>query len=465
MVQSKQELQHLQVQKLVLSPQMQQSLRILQLPITELTCLITEEIERNPVFEPDSPPAPMLPTKPGGNANQESDDIKDFIENTIASESSLFEFLQEQIRDLFVKAEELHIAEILVGNLDERGWLTTPMDELEILCSSSAESILSVLYRLQTCEPTGIGARSLQEALQLQLSKTHAPDALARRMVNESFDDVVKNRVNYLSKRFSVSTEEVYRVLTEEIATLEVHPGKSFLRGHYRANPHEVIPDIRIDWVDHRVHIEINRDPLPGLRFNPYYMEMLQKTQSAELREYLMQHVQQGRTLIKHLDEREHTLYRMAEELVKIQHDFLKDQQGQLVPLTMKQLAERLSLHESTIARAAADKYLTCPRGVLAIRSLFSYRFVSDGGTEVSTNSVKELLQRLIDGEDKQHPLSDEALSLLIQEAGIPCARRTVAKYRKELRIGNTLQRKQYTQDGKKTARSCCQRGDDSVAT
>ncbi|HXW60909.1 MAG TPA: RNA polymerase sigma-54 factor, partial [Myxococcota bacterium] len=243
----------------------------------------------------------------------------------------------------------------------------------------------------------------------------------------------------------SLPAAEIRKTIEEEIASLDFHPATNQARGHYREQIQTIIPDLSIHWNDHRLIAEVNDASLPNLRFNPRYLQLLnEESLSEETRRFIQEKLTSGKWLARNLQERHQTLYRIAEQLIEIQSPFFSHPNGKLVPITMKEIAERLELHESTIARAVANKYILTPRGTLPLRFFFTHAYVNDKGENVSAKTVKELVQKIIAEENKTVPFSDETISSMIKEKGIPCARRTVAKYSQELGIGNTVQRKQY---------------------
>jgi len=445
-----------QIQRLILSPQMQQALHLLQLPILELGSIIDEELVQNPLLELSDHEDSLNHEEfeilrsleaelrtPALQSKREEDDLKTFIENTVAYENSLFDHLMHQAQETFSNQEERHIAEVIIGLLDHDGILKTPLEEIADLAEVHIDQILMVLKEIQTFDPLGVGAQSLREALLLQLKGLGKEKSLAFRIIEHHYDDVMHNRIPAIAKSLSHSIHEIREAISKEIAHLDLHPGAGQSEGHYKQVIQHLTPDLTITYADDKFSIEINDERIPSLRLNPGYLQMLQDHGlPEETRSYIQDKIASGKWLLRNLHERHQTLYRIAQQLIQHQSAFFSAPKGQLVPLTMKEIAEKLELHESTVARAVSNKYVYCPRGMMPLRSFFTHAYTTDNGENVSSQTVKELLIQILAEEDKKTPLSDETISAMIKEKGIPCARRTVAKYRQELGVGNTTQRR-----------------------
>ncbi|MCB1135368.1 MAG: RNA polymerase sigma-54 factor, partial [Chlamydiia bacterium] len=283
--------------------------------------------------------------------------------------------------------------------------------------------------------------RDPREALLIQLRRKGKKASLAYKIIDKHFDDLLHNRIPAIHKGLGASPGEIEAEISKVIGGLSLQPGAAF--GDVPVQ--HVRPDGKIVLEHGELRVEVNDDTLPPLRLNRRYLRMLDDPSlSPEDKEYIMKKAMSGRWLLKNIHQRNETLFRILESLTKRQGDFLRDPVGELKPLTMKVVAEELEVHESTVARAVANKYVDCPRGLLPLRFFFSNSYVTKGDEDVSSHSVKAVLSELIDREDKSKPLSDEALSQLMAERGISCARRTVAKYRREMQIGNTSQRRSY---------------------
>ncbi|MCH9610133.1 MAG: RNA polymerase sigma-54 factor [Chlamydiales bacterium] len=437
-----------QLQRLILSPQMQQALHLLQLPIQELSTLIDEELSLNPLLEYPESAVEVMPEvskESRSSSMREEEDLRAFIENTVAYEESLSDCLLRQAHETFEKQKELEIAELLIGYLDHNGFLTSSLEEIALLEAVKERELLKVLEEIQSFEPTGVGARSCQEALLIQLRAMGKCDSLAYRIIETNYDDMLHNRIPMIAKKLKAKAEEIQHSIYEEIAHLDLRPGANMPEGHYQERSHHLTPDVVIHYHEGKFTIEINEGKLPSIRFRSNYLSMLHsEALSSEEKAYIEEKISSGKWLLRNLAERNQTLYRIAEEIIYFQKSFLTEPQGKLTPLTMKELASRLELHESTIARAVASKVLQAPRGIFPLRSFFTNSYTNEQGETISANTVRECLQEIISQEDKRKPLSDETISSMIKAKGISCARRTVAKYRGELNIGNTAQRKRH---------------------
>lgn len=445
-----------QIQRLILSPQMQQALHLLQLPVLELESVIEEELTQNPILELSESEDSLNNEEfdllrsieeelrpPAFQGKREEEDLKAFIENTLACESSLFDHLMHQALETFHDPEERRLAEVIIGNLDHDGILSTPLEEIAAFTGKNCDALLPILREIQTFEPLGVGAQSLKESLLIQLKGLGKEKSLAFRIVEHHFDDVMHNRIPVIAKAFSRSAQEIRDVITHEIAHLDLHPGTNQAEGHYKQVVHHLTPDVTISYSEEKFSIEINDEHIPSLRLNRGYLQMLHDhALPEETRSYIQEKIASGKWLLRNLHERHQTLYRIAQQLIQNQSSFFASPKGNLIPLTMKEIAEKLELHESTIARAVANKYICCARGIMPLRSFFTHAYTTESGENISSHTVKELLVQILEGEDKGAPLSDEIISSMIKEKGIPCARRTVAKYRQELGIGNTTQRR-----------------------
>lgn len=478
-----------QIQRLIMSPQMQQAIHLLQMPVQELATVIDTELQQNPVLECDDNNPEVDPdlesleadtmessetedqrpeqelsfdehdfevikrlddefrdylsdsatyTKPN---TAEDEKLQSFLESSIQMPESLFEHLMHQARETFLTTEKLAMAEALIGNFDASGFLLTPLGEIAALYHFSTQQLTEVLKAIQHFDPIGVGAKSLQESLLIQLVQIGKKETLAYKIINHHYDDLLHNRIPDIQKKLKVSADEINKSIEHDISRLDLHPGASYSRSD--AAP--IVPDVTLVEEDDKLIVVVNGHELPSLRVNQRYMRMLyDETLNTETKDFIKTKIMSAKWLLRNIYQRNETIERIAESLSRRQKAFFDEANGNLVPLTMKTLAEELSLHESTIARAVANKYLQSPRGVFPLRYFFSNAYVDEKGDDISSKTVRDVLKDLIAKEDKTHPLSDEALSAEIKAQGIPCARRTVAKYRAELNLGNAQQRRKF---------------------
>lgn len=432
-----------QTQKLILSQQMQQSLKILQMPVMELHHIIAQEIEENPLLEYSDSEIETnhveLLESLGKTFKQscDGDDLQSFLENTYQTQEDVEQQLTLQVHEKVPKSL-WPLAFDLIGNLDSNGLLTTDLKEIAVIHDHDLDDLHQVLEILKTFEPTGLFAQSLQEALLLQLKQLGKENSLAYVLVDKFFDEILHNRIQKIEKKVKSNAHKIHNVIQNEILTLNFHPLES------PEQAQAIFPDASILLEDEELKILIHQDQLPPIRFNNSYLKMLKdEGLSKETRGFLNEKLSKGQRFVKNLQQRESTLHRITEKIAEYQNEFFKTKEGALKPLTMKDLSLELGLHESTIARAVSNKYLYSTKGIFPLKHFFSYGYTSEAG-EISSTTIKDLIQKLVEQESSNSPLSDQDISKQIQKKGIDCARRTVAKYRKELGIGTMTQRKRF---------------------
>lgn len=468
-------------QRLMMSAHMQQALYLLQLPLQELEPFIEEQIVQNPILEMASneeeesedelelperfdeetevtiddrdlsilsrleedfrdhfDQSESLPIK----RTSEEDKFKTYLEQSILAEPSLREQLLFQAHDTFETPRELDVAEILIGYIDPCGFLQTPLKEISHLHDIPESELETILKAIQTFDPFGVGAANLQESLLIQLRCLNKEKSLAYEIVAHYYDDLLHNHIPAIQRKSKRSYEEIQKAIEEDIAKLDLHPGS-----HYSSLqvPKAIVPDVTIRQEGDHLIVEVEKEYLPLLRLNHRYLRMLtDESVPKETKHFVKHHLLSARWLVRNLEQRFSTIEKIAQVLSQKQRNFFMHPEGQLHSLTMKMVAEELNIHESTVARTVANKYVYSPRGLFPLRFFFTTKYTTQEGEDLSASTIKETIVDLIAKEDKQHPLSDEKLSHLLQEKGFPCARRTVAKYRLLLQIGNAQQRKKY---------------------
>jgi RNA polymerase sigma-54 factor len=480
-LQARQQQQIQLTQRLMMSVQMQQAIRLLQLPLLELKTFIEEQVILNPLLEwveseeetasdqttsigdeeseqeqeisiqeedfsilarleeewrdhfADSEPIPI-------KRSSEEEKLKTYLEQSIPFQISFHDRLIQQAHDSFENEKELELAKLIIGYIDETGFLRTPLAEISSLHSVNEDNLKPVLAEIQTFEPYGVGAANIQQALLIQLRCLNKRQTLAYRMIKDHYERLIHNRIPLIQKYLKCSYQDIESAL-KDISKLNLHPGASF-----STKPtHPIIPDVTLRQENQELFIEVERDYVPPLRLNLRYLKLLEDPSlSKEHKQFIKHHLFSARWLVRNLQQRYSTLERIAQSLAKTQYDFFTQPNGQLIPLTMKTLADELQVHESTIARTVSNKYIYSPRGLFPLRSFFTNKYVSEEGKGLSSTTVKQAILAFINQEDKQHPLSDQKISTLLKKQGIHCARRTVAKYRLASQIGNTQQRRKF---------------------
>lgn len=481
-----------QLQRLIMSRQMQQAIHFLQIPVMELTPLVDMEMEHNPVLEysqegeeqdevsdelqqleedadvdagqDDAVPEEELSFEDtdfeimrrldqdfrdhfmeSGAApvkrTTQDDELQTFLEASVTATETLFEHLTRQAQEAFANEKQLGIAEAIIGNLDENGFLATPLKEIALVQRTTLEKVEEVLKIIQTFHPIGVGACNLRESLLVQLRAQGKEKKLAYRIVEKHFDDLLHNRISVIKRSLHCSSEQIGACVDQDIAKLDLHPGKQIAA---QVVPY-VVPDVTIKQEGDELITVVNEDIQPRLRLNSRYLRMMDdESLTQDAKDFIRQKVVSAKWLMRNIMQRNSTIERIAQYLAKQQSNFFLEPNGKLIPLTMKTVADELEVHESTIARAVANKYIDTPKGILPLRSFFTNSIVTNEGAGVSSNTVRDILKEMISQEDKRHPLSDEALSEMMKAKGIKCARRTVAKYRVALKLGTAQQRRKF---------------------
>lgn len=405
--------QHLRMQqnlqqRQIMTFALQQALHILQMPELELKEWVLEEIERNPVLEyakTFSAPAPQTPQEP-----------------LVAAAPKLRDHLLQQAREALANLNDLKIAEYLVHSLDEKGWLSIPLHEIPF----DSKLILKVLQTLQTFDPPGIFARNLQESLDLQLRSS--TDSIAKSIVDNHFEDLLQGRLRLIQKKIGISTMRLQKAL-RQIARLQHYPADSF-----ETSPPSIrLPDITIRWTEENWLIQVGSEEIPSIQIRQEYVDMVPSITEKEEKLQLRSWIADARWLQRCLKRRRDLLRKTALFFIQKQRDFLIHD-GKAVPVEIQELAEQLDVHTSTAWRAVAGKTIACPRGLFPLKPFFSETAHSD--------PVKEIIRRLVQTEDRSHPLTDLAIMGKLQQQGIRCARRTISKYRHSLQIHSAAKRK-----------------------
>lgn len=468
-----QKLQH----KMNLSVQLVQSIEILQLPALELSTIIKQELEDNPTLEvleektsqsdektDDKPeekssadretvekaepstmeildetrdrPEPERPAFIRGG-----DDKKmDAFQNAPAKSVTLQDYLYQQFMMMEISDEVKKIGENIIYNIDHNGYFQASLEEIVRTTGVSLEQGESVLKLVQKLDPSGVGARNLAECLLLQLQEDDPNLELKKVLITRHLDNIKLNKLPVIAKELNLDIEEI-KIAVQEIIGLNPHPGADFSSEKV---PY-VLPEIIVDKVDGHYEIRVDDSYIPRLSISAYYRSITKdKESSAKVKEFIRNKIISAKRLIAAIQLRQTTIYRIAEEIVSVQKEFLDQGLAYLKPLQMKEVARQLSLHVSTISRAISNKYMQTPRGIFSLKFFFSRPGDSSVGETRTHNRVMELIKKMVDNEDKKNPLSDEIIVDELKKEGFGLARRTIAKYRKVLRISSSMGRKQY---------------------
>ncbi len=460
-----------QQQKLVMTPQLQQVIRLLQVPTVELVDLVRKELEQNPTLEEAGEDEP-LPEQLSGEAPREDEierEMDSYLEmaeergpsegrdrdreerlerlqeRRLVEATNLQDHLLEQVNLSDAAAGTRALAEGIIGNLDGNGYLTVPLGELADSLKAGEEKLAKALKLVQSLDPAGVGARDLRECLLIQLRGTEEDTKLARRLVEHHLDRLDHSRPGLaaeLAKETGEAAEKVEAAL-KQVRHCDPKPGS-----RYAPPAPRVTPDARIEKSARDFVVTLNDDGVPPLRLSQSYREMLAKRDqlSGEDRKYLQEHFRSALMLMRGLVQRRVTMYRVLEHLVKTQREFLERGLGALRPLTLREVAADIGVHESTVSRVVANKYVETPRGLYALKDFFSTRLPAGAGS-ASGAAVRERIRELIDAEDPANPLADEKLAEMLAAEGISIARRTVTKYREGMKMPGAWQRKGRKKD------------------
>ncbi|MBX3734457.1 MAG: RNA polymerase factor sigma-54 [Verrucomicrobiae bacterium] len=477
-------------QQLVLSPQLQQSLALLQAPVLELKAMVEQELQQNPVLEeapglesgsedredregpalmadpaeppPDTrfdPATEKASSEPvdrldaemqrlmlmdqewrdffgaaqrAGKASPEDEERRQFLLDSLTVGTSLQEELLDQVRNTDLAPRQRQVAELIVGNIDDHGYLQSSIAELSFSTGIPTGDLEAALATVQGFQPPGVGARDLRECLMLQLERAGRAGSQEYRVLRDHMDCLGKRRFPEIARHLNVSVGEA-QAIAGRIARLDPRPGRSF-----SSEPEQyVVPEVIVTrGSDGEYTVTTVNDHLPQLRISNLYKDLLSRAEtSAEVREYIREKIKAGKFLIKSLHQRQSTILGIAQEIVKRQRAFMDHGVSHLRPMTMLQVAEVVGVHETTVSRAVAGKYLSCPQGIFELKYFFTSGLATASGEQVSNKSVKTVLAELIASEDKSAPLSDEELVARLVASGTMIARRTVAKYRTELNV------------------------------
>jgi len=488
----------------VMSPQMQQSLAMLQAPMLDLQAMVNKELQENPVLEelsPDEKPSaddenesgveligkpgedeaaePPAGTKvePADESNGEpyddfqvemerlaelseewrehfnasniapvsrptvdDEERRQFMFESLTSGTSLQEHLLGQAHLSDLDEEESVVAEVIIGNIDENGFLQASLEELMEASGKDADVVDEVLSVLRSFEPAGVGASDLRECLLLQLERIGKIDSLEHRVIDKHMDALGRRRFPEIARAIGVEVDEVQNI-AENISHLDPRPGSAY----QETAEVYVAPEVFVSWKDDRWEVTSNREEMPQLRISNSYKDLLVEAKdSKDVREYIRGKIRDGNFLIKSIHQRQDTILKIGKEIVARQSEFLDNGISHLNPMTMSEIAEKVGVHETTVSRAVSGKYMQTPQGLFEMRYFFTGAIQTDDGKGMSNTSVKQMIAALVENEEKSKPLSDESIVKLLGKKKVKIARRTVAKYRGELGILSSSMRRIY---------------------
>lgn len=451
-----------QEQKLIMTQQMQLSIKLLQMSTYDLREYIEKEFSENPVLEAQyedtkevSKEQDRLEYKElvkylesdnyGSQSYGEYDEEGISPFTFISKPESLTDYLEGQILELPIDEYMRSVCSYMVECLDQKGYLDIKKEELMNELDCSEETFNRALIVIQNLEPAGIGARDLKECLEIQLERKGEYDPIVKEIIDNHLDDLADNRYQVIAKDLDITPKKA-QDYGDLIKTLEPKPSRGFYTGDEVGF---IIPDAEIRNIDGEFLILMKDGVLPMLSVNPLYKDILKdSTNDKEATEYVKEKIVKAMFLIKSIEQRKSTLHKVLQKILEKQKDYFEKGEKYLKPMTLKEIAEKLEMHESTISRAIRDKYILTSMGTIKIKELFvnsiSNKEKSDGEEDVTVINIKKVLEEVIKEEDKRKPLSDQAISEILKEKGMAISRRTVAKYREELGIKSSSKRKRF---------------------
>jgi RNA polymerase sigma-54 factor len=472
-------------QKLIMTPSLQQAIKLLQLSKLELSEVLNQELLENPLLEETAEEAkaeetPAEETEAAKNNTEEPPKVEakteeekkdsfdeidydayfqDYIEygynprgmgeeheefpieNTLTRPPNLSDHLTWQLSMSDASPRTKEIANFIIGNIDEDGYLRASNDEIAAAVGATPEEVETAVKAVQSLDPIGVAARDLRECLLLQLEFLEIDDPLVEIIVRDHWDEFMQRKFVPLAKVLGIDLKKLEGIV-EIIKHLDPKPGRKYSneRAIY------VEPDVYVHKVGDEYVIVLNEDGMPKLRINSGYRSMLHSMdskQDGETVNYIKDKIRSAVWLIKSLDQRQRTIYKVAESIVKHQREFLEKGIDFLRPLVLRDVADDIQMHESTVSRVVSNKYMHTPRGLFLMKYFFHSGIDSDTGEDISSLTVKKKIQSYIENEDPRKPLSDSKIMKILNDEGINIARRTVAKYRDELNIPSSTDRKQ----------------------
>jgi RNA polymerase sigma-54 factor len=472
-------------QKLIMTPQLQQAIKLLQLSKLELTQVVSQQLLENPLLEEIQQEQSDLEEsseerlenkeeKEGESEDQrdtEAEELKsqwdeylqeDYegsknvnikevdaddtpsYEQTLTKPTTLAEHIISQLQLAKTTPQQFEIGLVIIGNIDEDGYLRTSVKDVAVSLGVSNESVEASLLLVQSFDPVGVGARSLEECLLIQVKELDIKIPFIKDIICDHLKDIENKNYKTISKSIKASLEQVITAV-KIIEGLEPKPGRPFFLDEAQT----IIPDVYVVKSEGQYQVIMNDDGLPRLKISPFYRKLLTSKENASnsTREYLNEHLKSAVWLIRSIEQRNKTIFKVAQSIVKLQQEFFNRGIAYLKPLVLRQVAEDIGMHESTISRVTTNKYMHTPSGIFELKYFFTNSVsLSDGSEgELSSVTVREMIKQIVEEEGSKRPLRDQEIVSLLKKNNINIARRTVAKYRYELKIPSASRRKKYT--------------------
>lgn len=449
-----------QTQKLIMTPELRQAIQMLQFTSQELWQYVESQMEVNPLLEVENKREvednieeyrSKLEEIDWKEYSEQYDDIsykstvnreekENSFENYVSARTSLKEYLLFQLNLSIFDKKQKEIGEFIIEYIDKNGYLSNSTEEIAEQLGVKDRLVENVVKVIQTFEPAGVCARNLKECLLIQLEIKGISNPDVHEIINNYLEDVAQNRLAKISKELNISLKSV-QWICDLIKTLEPKPGRGF--AHDSDEIKYITPDVYLYYIDGEYIISVNDSSTPRLIINNYYKQLLTKSNDEGTTSFLTDRLNSAMWLIKSIEQRRMTIHKVVESILKYQMDFFEKGQKSLKPLTLKDIAEDIGVHESTVSRATNGKYIQTPRGLFELKYFFSSGISSnDGG--ISSTSIKSIIKEIIEGENPKKPLSDQQIVKILMAKNIDISRRTVAKYRDELGIASSSGRRRY---------------------
>ncbi len=475
-------------QELKINPRLYQAMDLLYMPLLDLQNHLKQELLNNPfldMIEPDEEdeeegveqqeePNPetdaekeekgeidweeiLLDGFDAGGRREEHEE-REYYEPVTVDSRDLSDHLRDQVTLLDLTPRQMYMAEEFIGNINEDGYLACGLDKIVDGVNESIQKMAEEAERdlgdmpaytlseseemlgiVQSLDPPGVGARDLRECLMLQLREAGLEHSVPFRLVRDCFDELIAHRWSEISKRFGISPIDVQKA-ADEIAKLDPKPGLVYSD----ASDNYIIPDLIVDKIDQKYHVFLNDANLPRLKLSKAYQEIARdkKKFDGENKEFISNKLNSANWMIQAIEQRRQTMLKVMNYIVERQREFFEKGVHFLKPLTLREVAEVISMHESTVSRVTNEKFVQTPRGVLPLKFFFSSGLSTTAGEDVSARGIKAQIQKLVADENPKHPLTDQAIVNILKETGVQIARRTVAKYRDQLGVLSARMRK-----------------------
>jgi RNA polymerase sigma-54 factor len=475
-------------QELKINPRLYQAMDLLYMPLLDLQQHLKQELLNNPfldMVEPEddeedegevqeeaqNPEAEPEKDEKGeidweeilldgfdAGGRREEHEEREYYEPVTVDSRDLSDHLRDQVSLLDLDPRQMYLADEFIGNINEDGYLACGLDkilegvnesvqkaaedaerelsEVPLYTMAETESMLAVI---QSLDPPGVGARDLRECLMLQLREAGLEHSVPFRLVRDCFDELIAHRWSEISKRFGISPVDVQKA-ADEIAKLDPKPGLVYSD----ASDNYIIPDLIVDKIDGKYHVFLNDANLPRLKLSKAYQEIARdkKKFDGENKEFISNKLNSANWMIQAIEQRRQTMLKVMNYIVERQREFFEKGVQFLKPLTLREVAEVINMHESTVSRVTNEKFVQTPRGVLPLKFFFSSGLSTTAGEDVSARGIKAQIQKLVSEENPKHPLTDQAIVNILKESGVQIARRTVAKYRDQLGVLSARMRK-----------------------